>query len=360
MNDRFDHDLRRAAAPLAQEPLSSGVLDSRLGEGAPGAGRPRLVAVLAGGVAVAVAALIGLGQLGPDTGQPSPSPSVEASLPTDEGTSAACDEELAPEPGVDEVLTYFMCEPPPAEPRALIREGSSSSEPAEELRIAIEALLAGPTAAERERGYSSVFPPNSEDLLARVAWQEDGLAIIDFHQAVTEGALNSSHNRFVLFRTLEETAFQFDAVTAIEYRLEGSCADFAAYFETICDHTVKSEALTSVLDCPIVPPAELPSGAATTVARVNVPAPFSQVSWGSGTDTVTQRVARHTDDEPTRAPDHEPVSIRGEMAFITQVDDLPESSIQIAWIEGECAYINWVSGMTFDEAIDFARRFDGG
>ena len=354
MNDRFDHDLRRAAAPLAQEPLSSGVLDPRLDDGAPRAGWPRLVAALAGGAAVAVAALIGLGQLGPDTGQPSPSPS----LPTDEGTSASCDEVPAPEPGVDEVLTYFMCEPPPAEPRAVIREAGSSSEPDEELRIAIEALLAGPTGAERERGYSTVFPPNSE-LLAGVEWQEDGLAIIDFDEAVTEGALNASHNRFVLFRTLEETAFQFDAVTAIEYRLEGSCADFATYFETMCDHTVKSEALTSVFDCPIVPPAELPSGAATTVARVNVPAPFSQVSWGSGTDTVTQRVAPNPDQGSTQSPDDDLVLIRGERAFVELINDPPESLIQIAWIEGECAYINWVEGITLDEAIDFARRFDG-
>lgn len=356
MNDRFDRDLRRAAAPLAQEPLPDDVLDARLGEGAPPAGRPRLVAALAGGAAVAVAALIGLGQLGPDTGQPSPS----LSLPTDEGTSVSCDEEPAPQPDVDEVLTYFMCEPPPAEPRALIREGGSGSDPAEGLRIAIEALLAGPMAAERERGYSSVFPRNSEDLLAGVEWQQDGLAIIDFDEGLTEGlALNTSHNRFVLFRTLEETAFQFDAVTAIEYRLEGSCADFAAYFETMCDHTVKSAALTSVLDCPIVPPAELPSGAATTVARVNLPAPFSQVSWGSGTDTVTQRVAPNPDRGPTQSPDDDQVLIRGERAFVELINDPPESLIQIAWIEGECAYINWVEGITLDEAIDFARRFDG-
>lgn len=124
MNDRFDHDLRRAAAPLAQEPLSSGVLDPRLDEGAPRAGGPRLVAVLAGGVAVAIAALIGLGQLGPDTGQPSPSPSR---------TPAASATPLDPSPSADASIppdaTPAAATPPPSEVRPLILPAAIAARP---------------------------------------------------------------------------------------------------------------------------------------------------------------------------------------------------------------------------------------
>ena len=38
----------------------------------------------------------------------------------------------------------------------------------------------------------------------------------------------------MVFAMLGATIFQFDEVIAIEYRIEGSCAEFARHFETTC------------------------------------------------------------------------------------------------------------------------------
>jgi len=228
--------------------------------------------------------------------------------------------------------------------------------PADQLRAALEALLAGPTADEAKRGYSSVFGHDAEGLLAEVEWQVDGLAIVNFSNELQQGALNSAHNMFLLFGALERTLFQFDAVTAVEYRLEGSCEAFATYFQGVCGQTVKTAGQTSVNGCPVLAPSELPSGAPTTAARDNIQSPGQHVSWGSGADTVTQRVEMNQG--PFEMPPAEPVVVRGQPGFVNAIGEVPDALIQMGWNEDDCAYMVWLGpGITLEEAIDYAGRY---
>ena len=162
------------------------------------------------------------------TDESAPDPSMESTL--------ACTDQGDPVPTSDQVMVFFTCEPPPAEPRPVFRIDPGVDSVEGRVHFAIEQLLVGPTPEESELGYSSVFPPGSEELLIGVEVGEDGQATLDFSDALrTVGPLNSSHNRFLLFGTIGATIFQFDEVQAVEFRIEGSCERFARHFETTCE-----------------------------------------------------------------------------------------------------------------------------
>ncbi len=159
--------------------------------------------------------------------EPAPERSVESAL--------ACTDQGDPVPSSDQVMVFFACEPPPADPRPVFRIDPGVDAIEARLHFVLEQLLSGPTPEEQDLGYSSVFPSGSEELLIGVSVGEDGLATLDFADAIQAvGPLNSSHNRFLLFGTIGETIFQFDEVRAIVFRIEGSCDRFARYFETMC------------------------------------------------------------------------------------------------------------------------------
>jgi hypothetical protein len=75
---RFDDELRRAAAALAEEPLPEQILDEALDQPAPADRWPLFVGGAAATALIAVVVGIGIGEVLP-TGTPVPSPSVEAS-----------------------------------------------------------------------------------------------------------------------------------------------------------------------------------------------------------------------------------------------------------------------------------------
>lgn len=373
MNDDFDRRLREAAARFAEEPLHASTLDP----GLDGHGPPRWRGIAGVAVAavllIAVMALVGpLARPFPDGASPSPAasgpvvttpPSSSSGLVPDATgapSSLECAAERAGRPAADEVLVYFMCEPAPADPRAVLRVVPLAEEPLDRLRSALAELMVGPTSNERATGLAGPLPPGLDGVLQSVELQDDGLAIIDFSETLVtteELAMNASHNRFVLFKTVEETAFQFKEVTAVEYRLDGDCDAFARSFEMLCDHAVKYEPFVSVMDCPVMPPAELPSGRPVTTARMDARALFSQLVWGSGTDTVHQYIATLTDGDPPES-DPEGLTIHGHPAVV-HFTDSAEDLIQIAWFAGDCWYLNFVSGMSIAEAVDFAERWDG-
>jgi spore germination protein GerM len=198
------------------------------------------------GVAIFVA--MGTSQRRPvATATPSATAAVAASdePASDPSTTStlACADQGDPVPTSDQVMVFFTCEPPPADPRPVFRIDPGVDSIEARLHFAIEQLLAGPTPDERDLGYSSVFPLGSEQLLIGVDVGEDGLATLDFADALqTVGPLNSSHNRFLFFGTIGETIFQFDEVQSIEFRIEGSCDQFARYFETVCEPWRRSSA----------------------------------------------------------------------------------------------------------------------
>lgn len=128
------------------------------------------------------------------------------------------------EPAVVRVW-YRRGEEPVAVPRAV---GGTP------LTTALHELVAGPTAAERERGLTSWFSDSTRQVLRRVRL-EDGFLVVDFVDLprLIPGASSSAGSE-ALLASLDSTVFQFEAVDSVEYRLEGSCADFWEWLQRGC------------------------------------------------------------------------------------------------------------------------------
>jgi hypothetical protein len=174
------------------------------------------------------------------TATPSPSVAVVASeAPARDPSTAsalACTDQGNPVPTSDQVMVFFTCEPPPADPRPVFRIDPGVASTEAQLHFVLEQLLAGPTPEERDLGYSSVFPAGSEELLIGVDLRDDGLAVINFGDELRQvNNLNTSNQRFIVFGTLGASVFQFEAVAAIEFQIEASCEQFARHFETTCE-----------------------------------------------------------------------------------------------------------------------------
>ncbi|HET9444372.1 MAG TPA: Gmad2 immunoglobulin-like domain-containing protein [Acidimicrobiales bacterium] len=100
------------------------------------------------------------------------------------------------------------------------------------LRLALESLLAGPTAAEAEAGLQSWFGPATAGMLADVVIQDGGRAVVDFHdlRPVIPNASTSAGSRMLLDQ-LDATVFQFSSVRSVTYRIEGDCEAFTEWLQ---------------------------------------------------------------------------------------------------------------------------------
>lgn len=97
------------------------------------------------------------------------------------------------------------------------------------LRPALEALLAGPTPAERDQGYGGWFSAETADLLEGVRL-EDRRALVSFSRRLREVIPNASSScgSAGLLAQLDRTVTQFPTVDEARYSLEG---DRAAFYE---------------------------------------------------------------------------------------------------------------------------------
>ncbi|HEX7165545.1 MAG TPA: Gmad2 immunoglobulin-like domain-containing protein [Acidimicrobiales bacterium] len=147
---------------------------------------------------------------------------------------AACGSYRPPRPrlgaGQMEVKAYFTCDASESgNPlRAVYR---AQPERADVLRAALEVLLAGPTAEERAAKLDSWFSDATRDMLRSVAIT-DGNVIVDFDdfRPVIPNA-SASAGSDLLLSQLDATVFQFRSVASVEYRIEGSCADFPEWLQ---------------------------------------------------------------------------------------------------------------------------------
>lgn len=104
-----------------------------------------------------------------------------------------------------------------------------------DLASAIRALLRGPTAAERAAGLSSWFSDSTADMLRSVGIDTAGTAVIDFAdlRPVIPNA-SASAGSAMLLRELNATVFAHDEVSAVQYRIEGSCDAFWEWLQYGC------------------------------------------------------------------------------------------------------------------------------
>lgn len=140
-----------------------------------------------------------------------------------------------PEPGAGEQLVHVFqfcaAADDPAAVAAVPRIVPADREP---LETALVELFAGPTVAERRAGYGSWFWYRTAPLLHRVEIA-DGVAIVDMGNIndYMNGASTSAGSAG-LFAQLNNTVFQFPDVTAVEYRLNGSCDEFFSWLQRGC------------------------------------------------------------------------------------------------------------------------------
>ena len=160
---------------------------------------------------------------------PDTTPGATASAPT----MAACAD--AEEPADSPVYAYFHCAGAELEAPRPVGRRSQAADPQARLEAAVSGLLGGPTPAEREAGYISLFSEQTALALNSVAIGPDGFAIVDFAdlRAVLNNASTSMGSQ-ILLAQLNATVFQIPEVEAVEYRIHGSCDAFWNWLQSTC------------------------------------------------------------------------------------------------------------------------------
>jgi len=326
---RFDEELRGATARLAREQLPEGMLDESFNSVT--SNRPwfAMFAGSAAALGLIVVVAWGAGRLsflmGSQSDQPSPSFAVRT-----------CDDIEQVGARSIEYRVYFPC----ADGSGLASATRvSAAAPVDDvLAEAIRELLNGPVEQEQAAGMTSLAPAGSGDLLVSAEVYADGLAVLRFDPGLRELTVDP---RFL--DAVRATGLQFHEVTALELQLGDSCAEFFAIFGTGCDHLAEPVQIAG--DCPVVPPAFLPSGAGITTARP-FPGQPRTVSWGAGDDIVRQEVGERGG--PVAFDDGEDVTVRGYQGKART------ASPEFAWVEEGCPYHVTLPGQGEYVAVDYA------
>ncbi|MGH9177593.1 MAG: Gmad2 immunoglobulin-like domain-containing protein, partial [Acidimicrobiales bacterium] len=103
------------------------------------------------------------------------------------------------------------------------------------LRAAVEQLLRGPTAAERDEGLRSALDQAAAAVEFSVTIR-DGMAVVDFAAGLPASSPSTSASAASekFLAQLQVTVFQFPAVARAEYRIDGSCEAFWAWLQRDC------------------------------------------------------------------------------------------------------------------------------
>lgn len=116
----------------------------------------------------------------------------------------------------------------PAPPQGMAGQDFADSVESATLEDAIEQLASGSTGAP-------FFEGSTSGLVAEVRVTPQGLAVVDFRglsTAIPSGAPSAVISDFIT--GLNDTVFADPSVSAIEYRSDGSCAAFWAWFDAEC------------------------------------------------------------------------------------------------------------------------------
>jgi hypothetical protein len=102
------------------------------------------------------------------------------------------------------------------------------------LRAALDALVAGPTAAERNAGFTSWFSDTTTHVVRSVNLR-DAAAVVDFVdlRPLIPNASASAGSQMLLGE-LDATVFAIPGVESVEYRMSGSCDEFATWLQLEC------------------------------------------------------------------------------------------------------------------------------
>lgn len=113
-----------------------------------------------------------------------------------------------------------------------LREVEAGESVSDRLRAAMPAYLAGPTRVERRADDGSIFGPDAQGVLNDVGVDEAGRAIIDLDLAAAGYTSTASTQSMAIWDQLSAIAFQFDEVTGLEPRFDGSCEAFGVALQS--------------------------------------------------------------------------------------------------------------------------------
>ncbi len=102
------------------------------------------------------------------------------------------------------------------------------------LTLTMQELVAGPDATERSDGFRSLFSAATAGAVITVA-QDEGAVTVDLRDLGPLPSLGLGVDSTFFLADLNNTIFQYEDIARVEYRIEGSCDRFWAYFrETEC------------------------------------------------------------------------------------------------------------------------------
>jgi hypothetical protein len=97
------------------------------------------------------------------------------------------------------------------------------------LLLTMQQLAAGPTPAERNDGFRSVFSVATSDAVITVE-RDASDVVVDLRDLGPLPSLRVGSGGLFFLAALNNTVFQHEDIDTIEYRVEGSCEAFWAYF----------------------------------------------------------------------------------------------------------------------------------
>lgn len=213
---------------------------------------------------------------------------------------------VVPGPGEVRVALYWTCASatpgpfPVVAASRVVPDGDATAE----LTATVEALLAGPTAAEAAAGVSSPFSPGSAGLLTGLTIDADGTAVVDFDPTLVaevppggEGGEAVTADQIV--RELGATVVLHDGVDRVELRLGGSCDAFWDWLGLgACQVVDEADAAASLYAQTYLGPVRVPGvGSVTEIVQQS---DFeAQLNWVVGLST-TATVEVTTAQDPTR------------------------------------------------------------
>lgn len=138
-----------------------------------------------------------------------------------------------PGPGEREITVLFRCAAdtdPAGTPTAVVRRVPDDADP---IRATLEALLGGPTGEERAAGLQSFFSEETAGALESIV-VEDGLAVVDFTDAILVTNASTSTGSEFFLAELNANLVQFAEIERIEYRVNGRCEAFWGWLQREC------------------------------------------------------------------------------------------------------------------------------
>jgi hypothetical protein len=169
-----------------------------------------------------------------ENGQVWEASTLRVALRSTDSDAVACGAYRAPRlrPAADEmeVKAYFNCDAASEEVSPFPVHRLAPESP-RLLEASLKALLAGPTAEERDASISSWFSAATSGMLRSVVIT-DGHAVVDLGdlRSVIPNASTSAGSALLLAQ-LDATVFQFRSVESAEYRLQGSCEAFNEWLQ---------------------------------------------------------------------------------------------------------------------------------